>query len=153
MFLPSLVVAMLSLCHTKDGFSSIIRHPSLLYAPLFSYFTFSTNKQRCCKSSPADEEEISLSRYWTISNMVLSFLGYVGFGIAETSMVDAFVYFIILVPVLTGPFFTIFFLFDHRLPSCMRMPELQFGVYKVKDPLVEYVRDESDGGNAVKREN
>ena len=85
--------------------------------------------------------------------MVLSFLGYVVFGIAETSMVDAFVYFIILVPVLTGPFFTIFFLFDHRLPSCMRMPELQFGVYKVKDPMVEYVRDESDSGNAVQREN
>merc|ERR1719319_90093 len=73
MFLPGLLLALLSLCHYKTSFKDILSHPSLLLLPVFSHFTFSF-RPMCC-SSKEEQGRVQWSRRCTPANIVLSIIG------------------------------------------------------------------------------
>ena len=146
MFLPGFILALVSLFR-KDCITTIIKHPSLLFIPTFSYFTFSTNRGFCCKKCGDDNEGtwVALCPYWTIANIVLSSIGFGVFGVilfssgsADTDLLDIPAYYANLGLIIMASIYTIVFLFV-RIPC---LDDLQYGVLKVKDPLVEYMKND-----------
>jgi hypothetical protein len=63
MFLPGLIIAIMSLFHNKDWnkiIKSIISHPSLLLLPVFTHYTFSANRKSFC--SRREEGHVDVPR-------------------------------------------------------------------------------------------
>jgi hypothetical protein len=60
MFLPGLMLALMSLFHKKPWIQiikSIIRHPSLLLLPVFTHYTFSANGKSCCSRNEEEGQD------------------------------------------------------------------------------------------------
>jgi hypothetical protein len=62
MFLPGLILALMSLFHNKDWIKiikSIISYPSLILFPVFTHYTFSANgKSFCCRKEEGGQDDI-----------------------------------------------------------------------------------------------
>jgi hypothetical protein len=60
MFLPGLMLALMSLFHKKPWIQiikSIISHPSLLLLPVFTHYTFSANGKSCCSRNEEEGQD------------------------------------------------------------------------------------------------
>jgi len=68
MFLPGLLLALVSLCHHKESFKTMVSHPSLLLMPVFTHFTFTTNNKCCTREEEGghNDTRITFSKKWTI---------------------------------------------------------------------------------------
>lgn len=162
MFLPGIIIGMMSICRNKNTIKIIAAHPSILLLPVFTYFTFSTNKKMCSKGENIDvaETRITFSRNWTLANIGASVLGYImftGLGVMLVQsnvnsgcthcwdvMIGLWFKFIMPLPILSV-FSTILFLFlEYCCCSCSK--DKQLGVLKVNDPHTEYVVDKNNKG-------
>merc|ERR1719186_713175 len=84
MFLPGLLLTLMSLCryNYKDCVKNIPHHPSLLLLPIFTHFTFSSNrkyrsKREETKKEGVRETMVTFSRNWTLVNIGLSVVGHI----------------------------------------------------------------------------
>jgi len=146
-FLPGFLLSMLSLCCYKGCLKSILNHPSLLLLPTFTYYTFSTNRRRCCCSNK--EAMVSFSRKLSAVNLFLYTILYmltaksIGWFTAGEFNVGTLV---ISSPFVLGIFFTLLFLFlDCCCCCCKCSPELEHAVLVVSDPLTEHVEYRDNG--------
>ena len=143
-FLPGLLTALLSLCHSRESIQNILRHPSLLLLPVFSHFTFSVNSF-CWGKRAKMEVKVMFSRRATLVNVGLSFLGLLGYMLIIHADEATFynkhlLLFSNSLPVILGMVLTVLFLFLDLCP-CSSSPPIQFSALHYSDPLTEYVGD------------
>ena len=143
-FLPGLLTALLSLCHSRDSARNILRHPSLLLLPVFSHFTFSVNSL-CWGKRAKKEVKVMFSRRATLVNVMLSFLCFLGYALIihadnATFYNKNLLLFSNSLPVILGMLLTLLFLFLDLCP-CSSSPPIQFCALRYSHPLTEHVVD------------
>ena len=144
LFIPGLLVSLVSLCH-YNCITIILSHPSLLLMPVFTHYTFSVNN-KCCYNK-GEEAMITFSRNWSLANIVMSAL-----GIVPVIMIKFDFLFPFTIPFIVGIFLTVMHLFlDSCCCVCSTSNDLQYAVLKTSDPLREYVVDK-DSGRVIRME-
>jgi len=137
MFLPGLLVALLSLCHYKTSYKDILAHPSLLLLPVFSHFTFSF-RPLCC-SSKKEQGRVQWSRRCTLANIVLSIMGICLFGYVYNLLTGPDFSLLLLTVPIMGVIITLIFCYLDACCSSSCSPDIQIGVLKPQDPLTQFV--------------
>ena len=152
--LPSLITGIAFIWH-RSLFKTFLSHPSLLLLPMFSFFTFESNAQKCCAND--DEVEIRFSVKATLFNIVFSLLGIIANAcITATDEISPHE----VATLVTGILLTIILLCFCSCPqncscsspsfcffsssinaSCSCYPPLEFGVFRPSSPLHQEVKE------------
>ena len=142
MFLPGLIIGLLSLCHHPSLPGHMLAHPSLLLLPVFTSFTFSC-QPRLCGQGEGGEARVVWSTNWTLVNLSVSTVSIVVCALLFADRIN-----VVLYPVAVGSLlFTIVFCLL-ATSSCSGPSFL--GVLKLEDPQTDYVMNEE--GDVVKLE-
>jgi len=145
----SLCIPLISLCRYKESVKSIIRHPSLLLLPVFTFYTFSSFSRN-------DSQKIQVKFSWrfTLANIICNLFFYaLGIGeyivqsiennIAFMRLVSELDLIVIMVPVIiVGAVLTLLVLFLCNNSCCI---PLQYGVLIPSEPLVDHVEVQREG--------
>ena len=162
--LPGLVTGVYFIWH-NGIFKSFLRHPSLLHLPMFTFFSFESNAQKCCakKYNVPSEVEIRFSVKATLFNILFSALAVVAIAFIipqiskptndfteceeESPLKCSFILLSAsLVTIGPGILVTITFLcfFSCCLKCfCSCCPSPEFGVYRPSAPRKVFVMDQS----------
>jgi hypothetical protein len=158
MFLPGLVLGLLTLCHYRQAARDVLAHPSLLLLPTVTHYTFSATRD--------GETRLAFSRPWTFANLALSVIGHLVYGPSVYMLVQGqqaqparleawrFYLYTLAVPLLGG-LLTLLFLGLDRCYFCRSCsPDMQYAVMKPSDPMVEFVKvkNKREGTEEVVRE-
>ena len=74
--LPGLITGIIFTWHPRLH-KTFLRHPSLLLLPMFSFFTFESNAEKCCQKNDnlTDDVEIRFSLKATCFNIIFTLMG------------------------------------------------------------------------------
>ena len=162
--LPGLVTGVYFIWH--DGlFKTFLRHPSLLHLPMFTFFSFESNAQKCCakKYNVQSEVEIMFSVKATLFNIFFSVLGSVAIAFIiphfahklpvelceeELSPLECSFMLLSACLVTIGPGILVTITFLCFFSCCLKCfcsccPSLEFGVYRPSAPRKVFVMDQS----------
>ena len=90
LYLPGFITGVISTWH-RGLLKTFLNHPSLLFLPTFSYFTFESNTPKfCAKSDPSNDVEIKFSVKWTYLNITFSVTILLAFDAVSTVVTGAF---------------------------------------------------------------
>lgn len=155
MILPRLLLAIWSMSlYRLDCLKLILSHPSILFIPVFTNFTFTNSLQCCyCIMDSEDDKEVSifLSPLMTGVNMFLTIGGFGFFYIATGISFDDNIG-------LMGSIESILLYLNILLTIVLKisfmspmdcLPDLQRGVLKMEDPLAEFVFADDDDDEII----
>ena len=89
--LPGLITGIIFIWH-RPLFNTFLKHPSLLLLPMFTFFTFKSNSEKCCtKKNLTDEVKIRFSVKATYLNILFTLMGVVVFASIPPQVGQVFV--------------------------------------------------------------